>query len=204
MRTRSPRIAPPVKGLVGSTASTPMRAPAARKWRTSAAVSVDFPAPGAPVTPMVHARSAADTGSAVIAARASSPPVSTIERRRASAPRSPPRTSATNAADADRVTTLAQTSRSARPSECRLRPCSRAGTQRAEAGDGGMSGEGFVVDQGVVDDRGDAWGPIHDDALDAGLERLHRDRAGAAGTDQVHVDDTVVVEVVEHDVATVA
>src|SRR4051794_23841186 len=172
MRTRSPRMAPPVKGLLGSTASTPTRAPSARRWRTSAAVSVDFPAPGAPVTPMVHALSATETGSAVIAARASSSPVSTIERRRASAPRSPPRTASTNP----------------------------AGSVTALCG----SGEGLFVDEGVVDDGGDAGSAVHDDALNPGLEGLHRDRARPAGPDEAHMDHAVVIEVVEHDVAAVA
>ena len=53
MRTRSPRMAPPQKGDVGSTASTATGSPASsaapRAMRLS--VSVDFPAPGAPVSP---------------------------------------------------------------------------------------------------------------------------------------------------------
>ena len=55
MRTRSPRMAPPENGDDGSTASTPTRpsASAARSRPTSALVSVDFPAPGAPVRPTV-------------------------------------------------------------------------------------------------------------------------------------------------------
>src|SRR6478735_4101351 len=32
MRTRSPRTAPPVNGLVGSTANTPIEYPSARRW----------------------------------------------------------------------------------------------------------------------------------------------------------------------------
>jgi hypothetical protein len=53
MRTRSPRIAPPENGEDGSIASTATRSPADRTVVTSALVSVDFPAPGAPVTPTV-------------------------------------------------------------------------------------------------------------------------------------------------------
>ena len=52
MRMRSPRIAPPVKGLVGSTASTPTVLPALRQCAMSRSVSVDLPAPGEPVMPM--------------------------------------------------------------------------------------------------------------------------------------------------------
>ena len=78
---------------------------------------------------------------------------------------------------------------------------------------------GAVAVPGRVDERRDGLGhssmessttavtpgsAVHDDPLDAGLQRLHRDRAGAAGADQAHVDDTVVVELVEHDVAAVA
>ncbi len=59
MRTRSPRMAPPLKGDVGSTASTatcgtasaPGQPPRTSLMRPS--VSVDFPAPGAPVSPTV-------------------------------------------------------------------------------------------------------------------------------------------------------
>ena len=55
--TRSPRIAPPLNGLVGSTASTPTLVSSARDARsTSWSVSVDFPSAGAPVIPTDHAR----------------------------------------------------------------------------------------------------------------------------------------------------
>ena len=53
IRTRSPRIAPPVNGDVGSTASTAISSPAARRAATMRVVRVDFPAPGAPVRPTV-------------------------------------------------------------------------------------------------------------------------------------------------------
>ena len=53
MRTRSPRIAPPVNGDDGSTASTATDSPEARTTRSTALVRVDLPAPGAPVTPTV-------------------------------------------------------------------------------------------------------------------------------------------------------
>ena len=56
MRTRSPRIAPPVNGDDGSMASTATSlARRARTWPISALVSVDLPAPGAPVIPTVYA-----------------------------------------------------------------------------------------------------------------------------------------------------
>ena len=52
IRTRSPRIAPPVNGLVGSTAITPTVRPRARGARAiSRSTSVLLPAPGGPVTP---------------------------------------------------------------------------------------------------------------------------------------------------------
>jgi hypothetical protein len=46
-------MAPPENGLVGSTASTPTSRSSARSRVTNASVSVDFPAPGAPVMPTV-------------------------------------------------------------------------------------------------------------------------------------------------------
>ena len=55
MRMRSPRMAPPVKGLVGSTAMTPTVRPARRWAAMSRSVRVDFPAPGAPVRPTTQA-----------------------------------------------------------------------------------------------------------------------------------------------------
>src|SRR5436309_6235587 len=56
MRMRSPRIAPPVKGEEGSTATIPTVCPrclhaCARRW-----ASVDLPAPGGPVRPTTRAR----------------------------------------------------------------------------------------------------------------------------------------------------
>src|SRR5688572_669336 len=52
MRMRSPSSAPPVKGLVGSTAMTATLRPRSRYARTSCSVSVLFPAPGGPVIPV--------------------------------------------------------------------------------------------------------------------------------------------------------
>jgi hypothetical protein len=51
MRTRSPRIAPPVKGLDGSTAMMPTVRPARRISIVSRSTSVLLPEPGAPVMP---------------------------------------------------------------------------------------------------------------------------------------------------------
>jgi hypothetical protein len=53
MRTRSPRMAPPVNGDEGSMASTATCSPRPRSSPISALVSVDLPAPGAPVRPTV-------------------------------------------------------------------------------------------------------------------------------------------------------
>jgi hypothetical protein len=58
IRTRSPRSAPPVIGLDGSTAMTPTVRPASRTSAMSAATSVDLPAPGGPVIPTRCARPA--------------------------------------------------------------------------------------------------------------------------------------------------
>src|SRR5689334_8430904 len=52
MRIRSPSSAPPVNGLVGSTATTPTESPPARNRWMSASVSVLLPAPGGPVMPI--------------------------------------------------------------------------------------------------------------------------------------------------------
>src|SRR5262249_57097649 len=54
------------------------------------------------------------------------------------------------------------------------------------------------------DHLGDPRDPVHDDPFDAGLERHHRHRAGAARSDERDVDGAVGVDAVEDDVATVA
>src|SRR4051794_25818942 len=56
MRTRSPRSAPPVNGLVGSIAITPTVRPEALSSDVIRSTSVLFPAPGGPVTPTRYAR----------------------------------------------------------------------------------------------------------------------------------------------------
>jgi hypothetical protein len=56
MRIRSPRIAPPVNGDEGSTATTATRSPRRRYDWTRRCTSVDFPAPGGPVIPTIRAR----------------------------------------------------------------------------------------------------------------------------------------------------
>src|SRR2546422_905134 len=55
IRMRSPRTAPPVKGLLGSTAITPTVCPRSRMTLTSASASVLLPVPGAPVSPTRYA-----------------------------------------------------------------------------------------------------------------------------------------------------
>src|SRR5882672_11465251 len=55
MRMRSPRMAPPVYGLDGSTATTPTRCPRARYASMRRSQRVDLPAPGLPVTPSTQA-----------------------------------------------------------------------------------------------------------------------------------------------------
>src|SRR3954451_12759590 len=104
MRTRSPRIAPPVNALLGSIASTAARSPPRRMRPTTSLESVDFPAPGAPVMPTIAAGTAGPPR-AGLAHREPSPPFSTMVRRRASAPRSPcPAASASSAAEGPALT----------------------------------------------------------------------------------------------------
>ena len=79
-------------------ASTATRSPARRSRATRPSVSVDFPAPGAPVMPTTAAFPAPRAGSAASASRAASPPDSTIVRSRASAARSPWPVASTSAA----------------------------------------------------------------------------------------------------------
>src|SRR6266568_1135805 len=55
IRIRSPSSAPPVNGLVGSTATTPTESAWARNCWMSRSVSVLLPAPGGPVIPMRRA-----------------------------------------------------------------------------------------------------------------------------------------------------
>ena len=55
MRRRSPRIAPPVKGLDGSIAITPTFLPSALNCEMSLLTKVLLPAPGLPVIPMTWA-----------------------------------------------------------------------------------------------------------------------------------------------------
>ena len=56
IRIRSPRTAPPVIGLEGSTAATATVRPRPRISPMNAFTSVDFPAPGGPVKPTTIAR----------------------------------------------------------------------------------------------------------------------------------------------------
>ena len=73
IRTRSPSSAPPVNGEDGSTASTATRFPRARNARTSALVTVDLPAPGAPVRPITRVPAAAGFKSLTTERRRGSP-----------------------------------------------------------------------------------------------------------------------------------
>jgi hypothetical protein len=56
IRMRSPNIAPPVYGLVGSTAIIPTASPPRRYSAARRSTSVLLPVPGAPVTPSTKAR----------------------------------------------------------------------------------------------------------------------------------------------------
>ena len=84
MRTRSPRIAPPEKGLVGSMAMTPTRSPFLRQHVTNAFARVLLPAPGGPVRPNTLAPPVMGQHW-VRTDRASSPPRSTALISRAAA-----------------------------------------------------------------------------------------------------------------------
>ena len=51
MRVLSPRMLPPLTGLLGSTASTATRWPRSTRWSPRASISVLLPTPGGPVMP---------------------------------------------------------------------------------------------------------------------------------------------------------
>ena len=55
MRIRSPKIAPPVRGLVGSTQIMPTFFPCSVNKLVKVDINVDFPLPGAPVMPKMYA-----------------------------------------------------------------------------------------------------------------------------------------------------
>src|SRR5436309_878189 len=84
IRTRSPKSAPPVNGLLGSTATTPTVLPPRRSDAVQTSTSVLLPTPGGPVTPIRYARPARGC-SARSTAWPSGSPSSTNEMSRASA-----------------------------------------------------------------------------------------------------------------------
>src|SRR5213594_2351607 len=88
IRMRSPRTAPPVNGLEGSTAMMATRSPSARRRVVSLSTSVDLPAPGGPVMPSTWARPTCGCTARMISA---TPGIlfSTRVMRRARARRSP-------------------------------------------------------------------------------------------------------------------
>src|SRR5207253_2273593 len=69
IRMRSPSSAPPVNGLVGSTATTPTESPCPRYCWMSRSVSVLLPAPGGPVMPIRRAAPRASRGCAWLSTR---------------------------------------------------------------------------------------------------------------------------------------
>ena len=177
MRTRSPRIAPPLNGLVGSIASTPTSS------RRRGAARDDQPVGERRLARAGRAGDADDPGMArvpVVAgashARAADRPARRWIRR------------------GERAAVAVQGAR--RPARRRSgvherRPVGPA-TRRVR------SALGLVGD-----DLGDAGNPVHDDPLDAGLQRHRRHRARAARPDQRDVHHAVVVDAPEDDVATV-
>ncbi len=90
IRTRSPSRAPPLKGLVGSTATIATVSPRRRHAWARRATSVLLPAPGGPVMPTRNARPLRAKQASRIAT-ASGASFSTREMARASATRSPSR-----------------------------------------------------------------------------------------------------------------
>src|SRR6185369_2626850 len=97
------RMAPPLKGEVGSTAMTPTVLRWARRRAVSRSTSVDLPAPGGPVMPTTRARPLRAKTPARTS-RASGRPSSTSVMARASARTSPPRTPATSAGTEESAT----------------------------------------------------------------------------------------------------
>ena len=95
IRMRSPSTAPPLNGLVGSTASTPTLSPSSREVRTKPSTRVLLPAPGGPVMPTVYARPAWAWVARTMAARVSLSRSSRVNSR-ASARRLPPVASSTS------------------------------------------------------------------------------------------------------------
>src|SRR6476646_3412913 len=92
-RIRSPRSAPCVNGLDGSTEMTPTLLSSARISRTSAVIRLDLPTPGGPVIPTTYAEPVSGYTSRT-SSYASGSPFSTSVIARASASRSPSRTPA--------------------------------------------------------------------------------------------------------------
>src|SRR5262245_39036365 len=98
MRTRSPSTAPPLNGLVGSTARTATRCPASRIVAISWSTSVLLPPPGTPVTPTRYARPVRGKSVPTTAAAPPSPSLSSIcEMARAIARGSPSSTRSASA-----------------------------------------------------------------------------------------------------------
>src|SRR5260370_27464911 len=95
MRMRSPRIAPPVYGLVGSTAIMPTVRSCLRYSRASWSTSVLLPAPGAPVSTITRA-CALKGNSAFSRSRASGRLSSMVLMARARARTSPERMRSTH------------------------------------------------------------------------------------------------------------
>src|SRR5512132_1579736 len=99
MRIRSPGMAPPEKGLDGSTATMPTVRPLSRYFCANARTIVDLPLPGTPVIPMTWARPVWRCSSAS-AGLPAAPLDSASDISRAMLLRLPARTSATRASGA--------------------------------------------------------------------------------------------------------
>src|SRR3954467_8277647 len=134
MRTRSPSSAPPENGDLGSTARTPTRRPCVRNARTRAAVDVDLPTPGLPVSPTTRAPPAYGM-SAAITSRNSGDAFSTREIRRPTARASPARARSTSAPTSGLPGTAGTSGRDAQQQCVSLTPAAaqRRGTQAPAA-----------------------------------------------------------------------
>src|SRR3954467_771424 len=134
IRTRSPNSAPPEKGELGSTARTPTRCPRARNARTKAAVDVDLPTPGLPVSPTTRAPPAYGM-SAAITSRNNGEAFSTREMRRPTARASPARARSTSAPTSGLPATAGTSGRDAQQQGVSLPApaAQRRGTQAAAA-----------------------------------------------------------------------
>ena len=185
MRTRSPRIAPPVNGDDGSIASTrhPSSSPGASRLMR-ALVSVDLPEPGEPVMPTVVGLAAQRMRGPRPTTRAGL--ASALDEREEPGQRTPIAGARGRPASFGVGVTL--TGHDAEAYDV-ARLVGELGV-RSER-DGGLADLGGS--QADVDDLGDTFDAILQDALDPGLQRDGRRRARHARADELDLDHTGVL-----------